>query len=195
MLHSLSSILRTPKNSSESQQSWSHWVLIALFGVLCFVPISGKLLFILGFVLLAAFIKGPLMIVVSAIFAFLISLIPPLAWVLSLFFVINELFFLARNWRFGLIAGFFFTYPFLRLLIERALPYPPLWEKFGTITIGMLFFYSLLVWFYRKNPNSHALVWSIVSLPFDCLVRFFPRFSRSSQVAKRASKKSVHFKK
>lgn len=182
-MHNRIPFLQIPTNPAETQRSWSHWLLVALFGALCLLPISGKLLFILGFVLFTALIKGPIMLVVGTLLAGLIGLFPPLAWVLPLFIFLNELFFLVRNWRFGVIAGFFFAYPFLRLLIERALPYPPLWERFGTLTLGILSFYSLLLWFYRKNPNSHALVWSIISWPFDFLVRFFPHINRSNRSA------------
>lgn len=188
------SILTAPRTIQETQRSWSHWLVVALFGLLCSASFLGKSLIILGFLSLSALINGPVLLLWSALYFFFVNLFPPLAWVLSFLLLFSECFLLIKNWRFGVVATFFYAYPFGLLLVEKFWPTSSTLLPIGGIALGIGLFYGLLYWFYRRNPNSHGLLWSLIAVPFEGILLLIPKKRRPQNTWKTFRKQPARFK-
>lgn len=187
------SILTAPRTIQEAQRSWSHWLVVALFGLLCSASFLGKSLIILGFLSLSALINGPVLLLWSACYCFFVNLFPPLALVLSFLLLFSECFLLVKNWRFGVVATFFYTYPFGLWLVEKFWPTNSSLLLIGGVAVGIGLFYGLLYWFYRRNSNSHGLLWSLITVPFDGILLLIPKKRRPQNTWKAFRKPPVRF--
>ena len=65
------------KNTKDQVLTWSHFAILALFGLLLKFSFTGQLLLIFSFIAIAALVKGPLMLLYSSIYLFLTSFILP----------------------------------------------------------------------------------------------------------------------
>lgn len=184
--------LRVPQTKTQALTSWSHWTLIALFGLLCWVPFWGKGVIILVLFGMAALVNGPLMLLFGAIYAFLMSLFPPLAFLFSLLLLLNECFFFLRNWRFGLFASYFYLVPFTFTYVVGQ---QTKLSQLICLAISFVILQGLMRFLYRQNPNSHGLFWSTISVPYDTVLFLIPRrFFTSRRGKSWTLLKRKHFK-
>lgn len=154
--------------------TFSHWVLLGLFALMLTLSLP-KLGLLLGtFTLLTALVKGPLMLIYGAIYTFLVSLFPPLGVVLSLVLLFLSLLELQKNWRFGLVAAYFYLVPLFLAIWQPA----GKWAFFGlkeTICLALIIgAHYIINWLYKHSVASQSLCWSLISLPYDCLLFFLP---------------------
>lgn len=63
------------KNTKDQVLTWSHFAILALFGLLLKFSFTGQLLLIFSFIAIAALVKGPLMLLYSSIYLFLTKFI------------------------------------------------------------------------------------------------------------------------
>lgn len=188
LLTRIKTLIQAPKTKQEAVGSWSHWSLFILFGLLCIVPFWGKGLILLALLGLVALINGPMLFVFGMIYTALFSLFPPLALLFSLILLIRETFFFVRNWRFGLLASYFYGMPVLFTLLLTHSPYPIIVTKLILLCLSLLILYALSALVYTRSFNSHGLLWNVISIPYDVLLflipkRFSKRFSRQTHLS------------
>lgn len=166
--------LKQRQSNKNQANTFSHWFLLALFGGLTIASFSQQLLLIVAFILVAALVKGPAMILYGVIYTFLVGLFPPLGIVLSALFFFIHLYQITRNWRFGLAAGFFYLYPVTLVALRQFAFFDRGWLMILLTGIGLLVLHFLFQKVYWEQPSSKGLAWSILSLPYDCLSALIP---------------------
>ncbi|KAF1303606.1 hypothetical protein IV487_04115 [Enterococcus saccharolyticus] len=164
------------RNVSEKNQvnTLTHWLLLAVFGLLTFASFPQQLLVIGIFTVITALIKGPGMILFGIVYSFLVGLFPPLGMLLSAVFFFLSLYQLTRNWRFGLTAAFFYLYPMLLVALRFFDFGQTTWFSLLASGIGLMALHFLIRGVYQEQPSSKGLAWSLVSLPYDCFLFLLP---------------------
>lgn len=168
----------------ESGLSRLHWLLLGVFSLLTVSGFSTQLFCLFLLIGAAALIKGPAMLLYGAVYSFLIGLFPPLGIVLSLLFFLLSIRQITRNWRFGLVASFFYLYPFAL----TAFKFFTDWDSFWVVTllagVGIFTSHFLLTQLYHRYGASRSVAWSLLLVPYDCLVFFIPKKAKKIPVSK-----------
>lgn len=168
--------MRQSKRPNEKAQvnTLTHWFLLIFFGLLAATSFSQQLFLVIILTAFTALIKGPGMFLFGLIYSFLVGLFPPLSIVLSALFFLISLYQLTRNWRFGMAAAFFYFYPLLLNLLQQFTFFEETWFLILAIAVGLFLFHLLILHVYQEQPSSKALAWSLISLPYDCLLFLIP---------------------
>lgn len=176
---------RASGNATSSDISRLHWLLLGIFGLLVIASFPQQLLLLFLLMGLAAIIKGPAMLIYGAIYSFLVGLFPPLGIILSALFFLISIKQITRNWRFGLTASFFYLYPLGITAFKHFTTWDSFWVMALLTGVGIIGSHYLLVWLYKHYGNGRSVAWSLLTVPYDCLMFFIPS----------KKKKSVPFKK
>ncbi|MGX7196914.1 hypothetical protein [Enterococcus olivae] len=164
---------RQSPNEKNQTHTLTHWLLLLVFGLLTVASFSQQLFLLLAFTLIAALVKGPGMNLFGLCYSFLVGLFPPLGILLSALFFLLSLYQLTRNWRFGLAGVFFYLYP-LSLKLLQFSPFDQRWVLLLAMFVGLILLHLLFLNIYQEQPSSKALAWSLISLPYDCLLLLIP---------------------
>lgn len=185
----LSAWLKLQQKPSAKNQTatFSHWLILFLFGMLAVASFTQQLLLIGFFLILAALIKGPGMIVWGIVYSFLVSLFPPLGILLSGIFFLLSLQQMIRDRHFYLTALFFYAYPFLITTLHHFTQWNDMLLTTGGLAAGLISLHFLLKRHYTVN-SSKALAWSLLSVPYDCLVFLIPSKKKKPSVKQSFSK-------
>lgn len=175
------------KNTKDQVLTWSHFAILALFGLLLKFSFTGQLLLIFSFIAIAALIKGPLMLLYSSIYLFLTSLFPPLGILLSTVLFVLSFLELKRNWQLNLTAFFFYGLPLLTTLLLTFDFGNPFWLKNSLLLIGIITLHFLLQNFYRQDFTSWSLMWFLIAAPYEMLLFIIPK--KNSRLRHNPSKK------
>lgn len=179
----------TIERKQQNQTIW-HWLLLILFGLLTFGSLTQQLLLIGLFTLIAAIVKGPLMLVWGTIYSALVALFPPFALVLSLLFFIINLGTVMKSWRITLTSAYFYLVPlgFSLLKTTNWVSTPYFLTSLALLSILELHF--ILEWLYKNNSLGRLLTWQIISVPFSLLLIILPsRLTKGRFGKKRIPKK------
>ncbi len=168
--------LRQKQRVSDKNQvnTFTHWLLLLGFGMLTIASFPQQLVILLILVGITALVKGPGMLLFGMLYSFLVSLFPPLGIFLSALFFLLSLYQLTRNWRFGLAAAFFYLYPMMTVAFRQFAYFDQTGWLLAFGTVGLVGMHFLFRNVYVSQPSSKALAWSLISLPYDCLVFLLP---------------------
>ncbi|EOL47770.1 hypothetical protein [Enterococcus caccae] len=156
-----------------------HWVLLVLFGLLAYGSMTQQLLLIVVFVIIAAIVKGPLMLLWGAVYSALIAFFPPLGLLLSLVFFLMNLGTIAKSWRISITSAYFYLVPLIGSILRAILKNEPSYAVLIFVSVSILGLHFLLNWLYKNNSLSRTLTWSIISVPYALLIMLLPtRFHR-----------------
>ncbi|EOB3456583.1 hypothetical protein ACIJDO_002589 [Enterococcus hirae] len=156
------------------QQSLWHWFTLILFGTFILATFTQQLLLLFSLILLVALIKGPGMILWGAIYAFLISLFPPLGIILSALFFLLNLSTFTKNWRVTLVAGFFYFYPAMIMSLRTLSQLDNPWFLYSSLFAGLVLLHLMLQKLYQRYGIGRTIFWYIVSIPFTLLSFLLP---------------------
>ncbi len=180
--------IRQKQRISDKNQvnTLTHWLLLVGFGGLTLASFPQQLLILLTLVGVTALVKGPGMLLFGLLYSFLVSLFPPLGIFLSALFFLLSLYQLTRNWRFGLAASFFYLYPMMIVAFRQFAYFDHTGWLVAFSAFGLIALHFLFRSVYVSQPSSKALAWSLISLPYDCLVFLLPsRKGKKSRVKRR----------
>jgi hypothetical protein len=166
-----------------------HWVLLILFGLLAYGTMTQQFLLIAVFVVIAAVVKGPLMILWGTIYSILVAFFPPLGIVLSILFFLLNLGTVAKSWRISLTSAYFYFVPLLGSTSRAILKNEPDYAVMLFVIVSILGLHFLLNWLYKNNSLSRTLAWSIVSAPYALLVLLLPTRFRRIKTARKTIKR------
>lgn len=156
-----------------------HWVLLILFGLLAYGSMTQQLLLIALFVVIAAIVKGPLMLLWGAIYSALIAFFPPLGLLLSIVFFLINLGTVAKSWRISLTSAYFYLVPLIGSILRAVIKNEPTYAVLVFVAVSVLGLHFLLHWLYKNNSLSRSLTWSIISVPYAIMIMLLPtRFHR-----------------
>ncbi|MGM0219707.1 hypothetical protein [Enterococcus sp. AZ126] len=162
-----------------------HWLLLILFGLLAYGTVTQQFLLIAIFVVIAAIVKGPFMLLWGAIYSFLIAFFPPLGIVLSIVFFLLNLGTVVKSWRISLTSAYFYLVPLLGGIIRAVVKTEPTYAVLIFVTLSIVGLHFLLNWLYQNNSLSRTLTWSIISVPYAIVILFLPtRFRRIKSTKK-----------
>lgn len=173
--------------TKEQTLTWGHFLLLALFGLLIKFSFTGQLLLIFALIGIAAVIRGPLMILYSAVYLFLSGLFPPLGIILSAILFVLSLLELKRNWQLNLMAFFFYAFPFVTSLLVKLTTLDPFWLKNGGLLLGLIGLHFILQKFYRQGFTSLSLLWFLITTPYEMLLFIIPK--KNNRLRQNSSKK------
>ncbi|WP_430607302.1 hypothetical protein IGJ55_000695 [Enterococcus sp. AZ170] len=151
-----------------------HWLLLILFGLLAYGTMTQQFLLIALFIVIAAIVKGPLMILWGAIYATLVAFFPPLGIVLSIVFFLINLETIAKSWRISLTSAYFYLVPLIGSIFRFAIKNESSYAVLTFVALGILGLHFLLNWLYKYNSLSRTLAWSIISVPYAILIMLLP---------------------
>ncbi|MBO0444776.1 MULTISPECIES: hypothetical protein [Enterococcus] len=151
-----------------------HWLLLILFGLLAYGTMTQQFLLIALFIVIAAIVKGPLMILWGAIYATLVAFFPPLGIVLSIVFFLINLGTIAKSWRISLTSAYFYLVPLIGSIFRFAIKNESSYAVLTFVALGILGLHFLLNWLYKYNSLSRTLAWSIISVPYAILIMLLP---------------------
>nr|WP_244884607.1 hypothetical protein [Enterococcus ureilyticus] len=151
-----------------------HWLLLILFGLLAYGTMTQQFLLIALFIVIAAIVKGPLMILWGAIYATLVAFFPPLGIVLSIVFFLINLGTIAKSWRISLTSAYFYLVPLIGSIFRFAIKNESHYAVLTFVALGILGLHFLLNWLYKYNSLSRTLAWSIISVPYAILIMLLP---------------------
>lgn len=158
-----------------------HWLLLILFGLLAYSTMTQQMLLVALFISLAAIIRGPLMILWTALYSILIAFFPPLGILLSLVFFFINLGTVAKSWRISLTSAYFYLIPLLGALVRMMVKNEPDYLVQLFVMVSIIGLHFLLNWLYKNNSLSRALMWTIISVPYILVIMLVPaRFHRST---------------
>lgn len=162
-----------------------HWVLLILFGLLAYGSMTQQLLLIALFVVIAAIVKGPLMLLWGAIYSALIAFFPPLGLLLSIVFFLINLGTVAKSWRISLTSAYFYLVPLIGSILRAVIKNEPTYAVLVFVAVSVLGLHFLLHWLYKNNSLSRSLTWSIISVPYAIMIMLLPtRFHRLKSTKK-----------
>lgn len=162
-----------------------HWVLLILFGLLAYGSMTQQLLLIALFVVIAAIVKGPLMLLWGAIYSALIAFFPPLGLLLSIVFFLINLGTVAKSWRISLTSAYFYLVPLIGSILRAIIKNEPTYAVLVFVAVSVLGLHFLLHWLYKNNSLSRSLTWSIISVPYAIMIMLLPtRFHRLKSTKK-----------
>ncbi|ALS37214.1 lysylphosphatidylglycerol synthetase-like protein (DUF2156 family) [Enterococcus rotai] len=162
-----------------------HWVLLILFGLLAYGTMTQQLLLIALFVVIAAIVKGPLMLLWGAIYSALIAFFPPLGLLLSIVFFLINLGTVAKSWRISLTSAYFYLVPLIGSILRAVIKNEPTYAVLVFVAVSVLGLHFLLHWLYKNNSLSRSLTWSIISVPYAIMIMLLPtRFHRLKSTKK-----------
>ena len=125
--------------------------------------------------MIVALLKGPGMIFLGTIYAFLVGLFPPIGIVLSAIFFLLNLGTLAKNWRLSLTGFFFYGYPIAAMFLRVWRNWDNIWFLTGSLAIGLLVLHLLLTKIYQRYGIGRTIFWYLFSLPFVFLTALLPK--------------------
>lgn len=156
-----------------------HWLLLILFGLLAYGTMTQQFLLIAVFIVLAAIVKGPMMLLWGAIYSALLAFFPPLGILLSIVFFIINLGTVAKSWRISLTGAYFYLVPLIGGIIRTVVKNETDYAVLAFVAVSIVGLHFLLNWLYKNNSLSRTLTWSIISVPFSLLIMLLPtRFRR-----------------
>ncbi|WP_086314076.1 hypothetical protein A5821_001648 [Enterococcus sp. 7F3_DIV0205] len=156
-----------------------HWLLLILFGLLAYGTMTQQFLLIAVFIVLAAIVKGPMMLLWGAIYSALLAFFPPLGILLSIVFFIINLGTVAKSWRISLTGAYFYLVPLIGGIIRVVVKNETDYAVLAFVAVSIVGLHFLLNWLYKNNSLSRTLTWSIISVPFSLLIMLLPtRFRR-----------------
>ncbi|WP_375178800.1 hypothetical protein [Enterococcus rotai] len=156
-----------------------HGVLLILFGLLAYGSMTQQLLLIALFVVIAAIVKGPLMLLWGAVYSALIAFFPPLGLLLSIVFFLINLGTVAKSWRISLTSAYFYLVPLIGSILRAVIKNEPTYAVLVFVAVSVLGLHFLLHWLYKNNSLSRSLTWSIISVPYAIMIMLLPtRFHR-----------------
>lgn len=161
--------------TTDQNNTFSHWLLLALFGMMTAATLTQQLLFILLFLGLAALIKGPGMILLGILYSILVSFFPPLGILFSALIFFFSLQQLTKNLSFVLTAVFFYGYPFAIKILRSYTDFDSHWLLIGAIALGLVSFHFLLQRHYQQQISSKAFAWALICVPYDFLLALWPQ--------------------
>ncbi|MTD37566.1 hypothetical protein GIX45_02735 [Erwinia sp. CPCC 100877] len=162
-----------------------HWALLILFGLLAYGTLTQQFILIAVFMVIAALVKGPLMILWGIVYSALVAFFPPLGIVLSLLFFLINLGTVAKSWRITLTSAYFYLVPFAGSLFQLITKNESGYLMAAFVAVSILGLHLLLNWLYKNNSLSRTLAWSIICVPYAVLVMFLPARFRSFKSNKR----------
>ncbi|EOT29562.1 hypothetical protein [Enterococcus durans] len=162
----------TRKNQLHSR--W-HWLTLILFGLLTVATFTQQIFLLLVSIVIVALLKGPGMIFLGTIYAFLVGLFPPIGIVLSAIFFLLNLGTLAKNWRLSLTGIFFYGYPIAAMFLRVWRNWDNIWFLTGSLAIGLLVLHLLLTKIYQRYGIGRTIFWYLFSLPFVFLTALLPK--------------------
>lgn len=151
-----------------------HWLLLIMFGLLAYGTMTQQFLLIALFIVIAAIVNGPLMILWGAIYATLVAFFPPLGIVLSIVFFLINLGTIAKSWRISLTSAYFYLVPLIGSIFRFAIKNESSYAVLTFVALGILGLHFLLNWLYKYNSLSRTLAWSIISVPYAILIMLLP---------------------
>lgn len=163
------------QHTKEQTLTWSHFLLLTIFGLLIKFSYTGQFLLIVTFIGITAIIRGPLLILYSAVYLFLTSLFPPLGIILSAVLFVISLLELKRNWQLNLVALSFYSLPILSSLLLTFSSVDPFWVKNGGLLLGIIGLHFVLQKFYRQGFTSLSLLWFLIAAPYELLLFITPK--------------------
>lgn len=156
-----------------------HWLLLILFGLLAYGTMTQQFLLIAVFVMIAAIVKGPMMLLWGAIYSALLAFFPPLGILLSIVFFVINLGTIAKSWRISLTSAYFYLVPLIGGILRAIVKNEPDYSVLIFVTLSMVGLHFLLNWLYKNNSLSRTLTWSIISVPYALFIMLLPtRFRR-----------------
>lgn len=158
----------------DQQQSRWHWLTLILFGLLTIATFPQQLLLLVVFTLIVALIKGPGMILWGMVYAFLVSLFPPIAIFLSAFFFLLNIGTFAKNWRLSLAGSFFYFYPATIMLLRYFWGLNNYWFLTFSLLTGLVLLHFILTKLYQGYGIGRTIFWYIFALPFTFLSVLLP---------------------
>ena len=162
-----------------------HWVLLILFGLLAYGSMTQQLLLIAIFVVIAAIVKGPLMLLWGAVYSALLAFFPPLGLLLSIVFFLINLGTVAKSWRISLTSAYFYLVPLVGSILRAIIKNEPTYTVLIFVAFSILGLHFLLHWLYKNNSLSRSLTWSIISVPYAIMIMLLPtRFHRLKSTKK-----------
>ncbi|WP_348920780.1 hypothetical protein [Enterococcus rotai] len=162
-----------------------HWVLLILFGLLAYGSMTQQLFLIALFVVIAAIVKGPLMLLWGAIYSALIAFFPPLGLLLSIVFFLINLGTVAKSWRISLTSAYFYLVPLIGSILRAVIKNEPTYAVLVFVAFSVLGLHFLLHWLYKNNSLSRSLTWSIISVPYAVMIMLLPtRFHKLKSTKK-----------
>lgn len=124
------------------------------------------------FTLIAAIVKGPLMLVWGTIYSALVALFPPFALVLSFTFFIINLGTVMKSWRITLTSAYFYLVPLGFSLLKTTNWVSTPYFLTGLALLSILGLHFILEWLYKNNSLGRLLTWQIISVPFSLTDHF-----------------------
>lgn len=162
-----------------------HWLLLVLFGLLAYGTMTQQFLLIAIFVVIAAIVKGPLMLLWGAIYSVLIAFFPPLGIVLSIVFFLINLGTIAKSWRISLTSAYFYLVPLIGGILRTVVKNEPTYAVLIFVALSIVGLHFLLSWLYKNNSLSRTLTWSIISVPYALLIMLLPTRFRKFKANKK----------
>lgn len=177
------------QRKQQNQTIW-HWLLLVLFGLLAFGTLTQQLLFIGLFMILAAIVNGPLMILWGIIYSALVAFFPPLGLVISLVFFLINLGTVAKSWRLSLTSAYFYLVPLALSTLRHFWTTPPTYVFAIATGISLLGLHFLLEWLYNNNSLSRTITWRVICVPYSLLLLVIPNRFLHSKGLKKMPKRS-----
>ncbi|WP_159722602.1 hypothetical protein [Enterococcus sp. CSURQ0835] len=155
--------------------SFWHWALLGIFGLLTFATVKEQFLLIGLLIAATALVKGPGMILWGAAYSFLVSLFPPLGIVLSAVFFLLNIRLLTKSWRVNLAASWFYLYPFAMSAVKYFTHWNAPWQTALLLLPGLLILHFTLAKLYQLYPVARQVAWTILAIPFELLAALLPK--------------------
>lgn len=152
-----------------------HWLTLILFGLLTVATFTQQLFLLLVSIVIVALLKGPGMIFLGTVYAFLVGLFPPLGIVLSAIFFILNIGTFAKNWRLSFTGFFFYFYPMAVMFLRTWRNWDNSWFLTGSLVIGLVVLHLLLTKMYQRYGIGRTIFWYLFSLPFVFLTALLPK--------------------
>ncbi|OBS62407.1 hypothetical protein AX758_01460 [Enterococcus mundtii] len=158
----------------EQKQSKLHWLLLILFGWLTIATLTQQLLLMAGFLLIVTLIKGPGMFLWGIVYTFLVSIFPPIAFLLSVLFLLLNVQTIVKNWRVTMVGIFFYGYPLAMNALRHLTDWDTRWFFAISLLLGLVILHSLLIKIYARYGNSRLVAWYILCIPFSIVAALLP---------------------
>ena len=142
-----------------------YWLTIA--------TLTQQLLLMVGFLLIAALIKGAWMLLWGIVYSFLVGLFPPIAFYYRSSFTIecsNDRQKLARHDG----RDFFYGYPLAMNALRHLTDWDTRWFFAISLLLGLVILHSLLTKIYARYGNSRLIAWYILCIPFSIVAALLP---------------------
>ncbi|MGM0123358.1 hypothetical protein IGI37_000724 [Enterococcus sp. AZ194] len=174
------------KIKAQQNTIW-HWGALFLFACLVVASPIQQLLIVLVFVTCSAIIKGPFMIILGTLYAFLVGLFPPIALAISFLFFILQIGELVKTWRVYLVGSFFYLYPLLTMFLRQFFFAQTQWFLFAALLLGLTACHFLLNWLYKERALSRSVALFLFGLPYDFLLLLLPHsFKKKYNLGKKS---------